>query len=172
MARAADAGEGGAAVTLRPGPAAEVAAPARIHCLARAAARPGLREPWGEAAVVARPGDTTLPTHRRVRVAVVAGSPVACLGLDRAEVLHLHAAAGFQRRGIGGRLPAEAIAAAPVGLAVPSFERNQAARQLYERHGFRIADRQAASAHEDGEPDLRYVRAPKAAPNQTEEREP
>ena len=93
---------------------------------------------------------------------MVAGSPVAYLGLDeaRAEVLHLYVAPGFQGRGIGGRLLAEATAAAPGGLALHAFERNHAARRFYERHGFRAAERRPASANEEGEPDILYVLAP------------
>jgi ribosomal protein S18 acetylase RimI-like enzyme len=64
------------------------------------------------------------------------------------------------------------MAAAPAGLALHAFERNHAARRFYQRHGFRIADRRAASANEEGEPDLRYVLAPRAMSDLTEEREP
>jgi ribosomal protein S18 acetylase RimI-like enzyme len=53
------------------------------------------------------------------------------------------------------------MAAAPAGLALHAFERNHAARRFYQRHGFRTADRRAASANEEGEPDIRYVLAPK-----------
>jgi GNAT superfamily N-acetyltransferase len=176
VAQAADAAGGEAAVTLRPGLPKDAPALARIHRMARAVALPGLCEPWGEAAVADWLRGTLL-AHHRVRVAVVAGSPVAYLGLAHAgasgaEVLHLYVAPGFQGRGIGGRLLVEAIAAAPGGLALFAFERNQAARRFSGRHGFRIADARAASANEEGEPDLRYVRAPHAEPNQTEEREP
>ena len=113
-----------------------------------------------------------LLARRRVRVAVAAGDPVAYLGLDGAEILHLYVAPGFQGRGIGGRLLREAVAAVPDGLALHAFERNHAARRFYERHGFRAAECRPASANEEGEPDIRYVLAPRAEPNLTEEREP
>ncbi|WP_431268489.1 GNAT family N-acetyltransferase [Dankookia sp. P2] len=170
MARAADAGGAGAAVTLRPGQPADAPALAQIHRAAREAALPGLREPWGEAAVAAWLRDTLLARHR-VWVAVAAGSAIAYLGLAGTELLHLYVAPGFQRRGIGGRLLAGAIAAAPGGLALYAFERNHAARRFYERHGFRGAERRPASANEEGSR-TSATSSPHAKSHLSEEREP
>jgi len=176
VAQADDAGGEAAAVTLRPGLPADAAALTRFHRTAQATALPGLRDPWREAAVAAWLRGTllggTLLARRRVRGAVAVGSPVDYLGLDAAELLHPYVAPGFRGRGIGGRLLAEAIVAAPAGLALHAFERNHAARRCHVRHGFRTAERRAASANEEGEPDSRTVRAPRAMSDQTEEREP
>ena len=62
--------------------------------------------------------------------------------------------------------------AARGGLALHAFERNLPARRVHARHGFRAAERRAASANEEGEPDIRHVLAPRATPDLTEEREP
>jgi putative acetyltransferase len=69
----------------------------------------------------------------------------------------LYVAPGWQGRGIGSALLAQARAAAVEPLQLWVFARNTAARRFYARHGFAEAERTDGSANEEREPDLRLV---------------
>ncbi len=70
---------------------------------------------------------------------------------------HLYVDPRFQGMGIGSRLLEVAIGSAP-RLQLWVFQRNTGAIRLYERHGFRLAERTDGSRNEECEPDARYVR--------------
>jgi ribosomal protein S18 acetylase RimI-like enzyme len=163
---AVERGAAAVGVALRPGVPADAPALARIHREARAAAMPGLHEPWTEAQVAAWIAAVLMAPPRRVVVAEAAGEagPVGYLGLDPAcgEVLHLYVEPAWQGRGVGGRLlDAARVAAAPGGLALFCFRRNHAALAFYGRRGFRMtARRRGPAVNEEGEPDVRLAWTP------------
>lgn len=162
-----------AAVTVRDAVPADAATLATIFLRARAAAMPGLSEPYPEPAVAHWLGGVLMRQHR-VRVAAHGGEPVGYIGhgLDPehgAMVFHLYLDPAWRRQGIGSGLLAEAIAAEDPPLSLFCFARNAGGRAFYETHGFRAAAFRDGAANEEGEPDILFVRD--AAPRQTHPRE-
>ena len=72
---------------------------------------------------------------------------------------HLFVRTDLQRRGVGSALLAKAIALAPGGLRLFTFQRNAPARAFYEKHGFR-AVAFGVSPPPESEPDVEYRRDP------------
>ncbi|UQA59805.1 GNAT family N-acetyltransferase [Polyangium aurulentum] len=85
------------------------------------------------------------------------GSVLGFLGLSGNEVQHLYIRPDAQRAGIGGALIAEAKARSPEGLELWVFERNEAGRAFYVRHGFFELYRTDGSHNEEREPDVRLA---------------
>lgn len=163
----------GAAVTVRDAIPADAAALAAIFVRSRAAATPGLREPYPEPAVAHWLAGVLMRQHR-VRVATGGADPVGYVGHGRdpgrgAMVFHLYLDPAWQRRGIGSSLLDEAIAAHGAPLSLFCFARNAGGRAFYETHGFRAAAFRDGVANEEGEPDILMVRD--GAPRQTHPRE-
>ena len=151
---------------------ADAPALAAIFLRARAAAMPGLVEPY-QAQAVARWLTGVLMRDHRVRVAESGGEPVGYIGhgLDAehgAMVFHLYLDPDWHRRGIGSGLLTEAIAAHGAPLSLYCFARNAGGRAFYDTHGFRPVAARDGAANEEGEPDILFVRD--AAPKQTHPR--
>jgi len=134
---------------------ADAPAIARLFTASRRAAMPWLREVHGEDATLAYFRDL-VPARRRVLVAVDgADRPLAFIAFGGGEVEHLYVAPDERGRGLGSRLLRLAQAGAPA-LELQVFQRNQAARAFYERHGFRLAGTTDGAGNEEREPDARY----------------
>lgn len=151
-----------AALDVRDAVPADAADLAALFLRARAAAMPGLREPHAEPAIARWLADVLMRDHR-VRVATMGGKPAGYVGHGRdagqgAMVLHLYLDPAWQRRGIGSRLLAEAIAAHDAPLSLVCFARNAGGRAFYEAHGFRPAAFRDGAANEEGEADIVYSR--------------
>jgi len=162
-----------AAVTVRDAVPADAAALAAMFVRSRAAAMPGLREPYPEADVARWLAGVLMRQHR-VRVAASGDDPVGYIGHGRdpdhgAMVFHLYLDPAWRRQGIGSSLLAEAIAAQDAPLSLFCFARNAGGRAFYETQGFRAAAFRDGAANEEGEPDILFVRD--AAPRQTHPRE-
>ena len=69
---------------------------------------------------------------------------------------HLYVHPAHQRCGIGSRLLALALASAE-RLRLWTFQCNQEARRLYERHGFRIERETDGASNEERQPDVLYL---------------
>ena len=96
-----------------------------------------------------------LAQKSRVYLAVdSAGEVLGLMALDGDCLQQLYIDIDHQRRGIGSALLAKARLLSPGGLWLYTFERNQKARQFYEKHGFVIAG--TGSDNEEGLPDVRY----------------
>lgn len=144
---------GGAAV--REATPADAPAIARLFTASRRAAMPWLREVHGEAATLAFFRDQ-VPARRRVLVAVDrADRPLAFIAFGGGEVEHLYVAPAERGRGLGARL-LRLAQASERALELQVFQRNRAARDFYERHGFRLVGTSDGAGNEEREPDARY----------------
>ncbi len=93
-------------------------------------------------------------------VAVVESGVVGLLVLDGGELEQLYLDPSWRGRGLGDRFIALAKQRRPDGLALWTFQVNEAARRFYERHGFIEAERTDGLRNEEREPDIRYVWKP------------
>ncbi|MFI5542309.1 GNAT family N-acetyltransferase [Streptomyces sp. NPDC051815] len=94
-------------------------------------------------------------------VATVEESAVGMMVLDDAELDQLYVDPAWQGQGIGGRLVELAKQRRPAGMALWTFQVNEAAQHFYQRHGFVAAERTNGHRNEEDEPDVRYVWLPK-----------
>ncbi|WP_051950977.1 GNAT family N-acetyltransferase [Actinacidiphila yeochonensis] len=104
---------------------------------------------WIEAVVL--PGST-------VWVAETA-QPAEIVGfaaLDGQVLDHLYLRPDVRRRGIGTALLATVKDASAGSLSLHVFQRNDAARAFYERHGFSAGEFDDGSRNEENEPDVAY----------------
>jgi len=102
----------------------------------------------------------TVMAESQVVVADVDGEAVGFVAIDAGLVEHLYVAPGWQRRGIGDALLAEAKRRQPGGLDLYTFAANDAARRFYEARGFLAVSFGDGSANEEGLPDVRYAWRP------------
>ena len=79
--------------------------------------------------------------NNTVRVAFLEGRMVGFVAATRESIAQLHVRVGFHRRGIGSRLLQWAKDQSAGSLWLYTFDRNAAAREFYEHHGFRIIAR-------------------------------
>jgi ribosomal protein S18 acetylase RimI-like enzyme len=83
------------------------------------------------------------------------GHVVAYMLLDGESLDHLYVAPRCQGLGFGSALVAKAKTLSPRRLVLWTFQRNERARQFYERHGF-YSIAQTEGENEEGEPDVQY----------------
>ncbi|HEU0240404.1 MAG TPA: GNAT family N-acetyltransferase [Micromonosporaceae bacterium] len=120
------------------------------------AALPTVRQAHTDDEVRAWIRDVVLPNHE-TWVATVDGMVVAMMVLANGHLEQLYIDPAHQRHGIGGRLVAVAKQRSPDGLALWTFQVNEAAQRFYERHGFTAAERTDGDGNEEREPDVRYI---------------
>lgn len=87
-----------------------------------------------------------------------AGRVAGFVGLDEGEVTHLYVDPSAQGAGIGTGLLQHAISLSDGRLWLWVFQRNEGARRLYERHGFRLVELTDGAGNMEREPDARYER--------------
>lgn len=142
---------------LRRAEAADAEAITAVFLASRAAAMPYLprlysdeqTQAWIEAVVL--PGSTVWVAE--------AGEPAQILGfaaLDGTVLDHLYLRPDVRCRGIGSALLAAVREASPKELSLHVFQRNDAARAFYERHGFTAGEFNDGSRNEENEPDVTY----------------
>jgi len=85
---------------------------------------------------------------------------VLCLQDDHIDQLFVDS--GDQRLGIGSQLIAKAFELCAGPITLHTFQKNQAARAFYEKHGFRAVDFGVSDA--EGEPDVLYRLEPAERP--------
>jgi GNAT superfamily N-acetyltransferase len=78
----------------------------------------------------------------------------AALANDLLGHLYVHPEA--QNQGIGSALLESAKERRPEGFRLWVFQKNEGARRLYERHGFRLVELTDGSGNEEREPDALY----------------
>lgn len=93
-------------------------------------------------------------------VATVEESAVGMMVLGDAELDQLYVDPAWQGQGIGGRLVELAKQRRPAGMALWTFQVNEAAQHFYQRHGFVAAERTNGHRNEEDESDVRYVWLP------------
>jgi ribosomal protein S18 acetylase RimI-like enzyme len=81
---------------------------------------------------------------------------VGFAAIDGAVLEHLYVHPGWQGRGFGSLLLAEAKRARPRGLRLWLFQQNAAARRFYERHGFRLVAETDGASNEERVADALY----------------
>ena len=87
------------------------------------------------------------------------GGVVGLLVLKDDFVNQLHVDPDHQRRGVGTALVELAKRERPSGLQLWTFQSNEVARRLYERHGF-VAVEETDGDNVEGAPDVRYAWRP------------
>ena len=129
----------------------------------------------GQVFVRARDGMTYLPRipdedrpklggwiveRHEVWVAEQDGIVTGFIGLEPGYLSHIYVDPSAQNRGIGTALLAHAKALLPDGMQLWVFQRNEGARRLYEREGFRLVELTDGQGNMEQEPDARYEWAP------------
>ncbi|WP_405690182.1 GNAT family N-acetyltransferase [Streptomyces sp. NBC_00057] len=104
---------------------------------------------WIEAVVL--PGSTVW-----VAETADSGEIVGFAALDGTVLDHLYLRPDVQRRGIGSTLLAAVKESGPREVSLHVFQRNEAARAFYERHGFTAGEFNDGSRNEEKEPDVTY----------------
>jgi ribosomal protein S18 acetylase RimI-like enzyme len=100
--------------------------------------------------------DVMLPNNE-VWVAEEDGRVVGFVGFGDGRVRHLWVEPDHQNRGIGTSLLRVAMERCPQGLDLFVYQRNEGARRLYERHGFRLVELTDGKENKEHEPNARYV---------------
>ena len=91
----------------------------------------------------------------RVWVAERARQPIGLLALHDSWIRQLAVFPSFQRQGVGTALLQKAREHSPGELRLYAFQRNNAARAFYERHGFSVVAF-GVSPEPESEPDVEY----------------
>lgn len=107
---------------------------------------------WGEAARVFR---DVIRTRCELWVGTVDERVVAYLAMKASYIDRLYVDPVQWRRGWGERLVVFAKGLCPTGLTLHTHQEDHAARQLYEKHGFKIV-RFGVSAPPESAPDVQY----------------
>jgi GNAT superfamily N-acetyltransferase len=98
-----------------------------------------------------------------VWVAEEQGVVVGFAGLEVGWLNHIYVDPARQGHGIGTGLLDRAKALQPRGLQLWVFQRNDGARRLYERHGFRLVELTDGAGNAEHQPDARYEWRPAAS---------
>lgn len=105
--------------------------------------------------------------HEEVWLAEEDGRLLGFLGIEEstnlggAAVLEkLYVEPADQNRGVGAALLDKSKELRPAGLCLWVFQRNEGARRLYERHGFRLVKLTDGSGNMEREPDALYLWRP------------
>ncbi|MBV9022986.1 MAG: GNAT family N-acetyltransferase [Streptomycetaceae bacterium] len=93
-------------------------------------------------------------------VAVTNSGVVGLLVLNVEELKQLYLDPMWCGRGLGDRFMVLAKQRRPDGLALWTFQVNEAAQRFYKRHGFIEVERTDGLRNEEREPDVRYVWQP------------
>jgi GNAT superfamily N-acetyltransferase len=95
-----------------------------------------------------------------VTVAVLGGEIVGVLAVSCKAGIgwidQLYVRPGWERRGVGSRLLAEALKTLPRPVRLYTFEQNHGARRFYERWGFVAIRFGDGTGNEEGVPDVLY----------------
>jgi ribosomal protein S18 acetylase RimI-like enzyme len=102
---------------------------------------------WMEAEVMGK---------QEVFVAELDGGIVGFAALEEGKLEHLYVDPGHQGAGIGSALLDLAKEARPDGFRFWVFQRNEAARRFYEKHGCRLVETTDGAGNEEREPDALY----------------
>lgn len=153
---------------LRPAVPSDAEEITRLFLASRSAAMPYLPRIHSDEDTLAWITHVVLP-HSRVWVAVgtAAQEILGFAALEDDMLEHLYLLPGARRQGIGTRLLEEARAAAPEGLSLNVFQRNEGAIAFYVRHGFELVDTDDGSRNEENEPDATYRWNPAGQPSAT-----
>jgi ribosomal protein S18 acetylase RimI-like enzyme len=81
---------------------------------------------------------------------------VGFVGLGTGWLDHIYVEPEAQGRGLGTALLDHAKRERPEGLQLWVFQKNEGARRLYERHGFRVVELTDGAGNMEREPDARY----------------
>ncbi len=103
--------------------------------------------------------DTVLP-NSEVLVALDEGEIQGFAAVADGRLDHLYVRPDRLRRGIGTALIDAAKELSPQGLRLFVFQRNDAARAFYRRHGFTVVSFGSGNGNEEREPDLTMVWVP------------
>ena len=76
--------------------------------------------------------------------------------LSTDQLLQIHVDPAAQNGGVGSRLLARAKERRPSGFSLWTFQRNDAARRFYERHGLEAVQFTDGAGNEEREPDVQY----------------
>ena len=113
--------------------------------------------------VLPRIADDLFERHEDVWLAEEDGRPLGFLAIRRSrtegwDVLEkIYVEPDAQSRGIGTVLLDKAKELRPAGLHLWVFQKNEGARRLYERHGFRLVKLTDGSENMEREPDALYA---------------
>lgn len=99
----------------------------------------------------------------QVLVATVDGQLAGMTALQAPWIMQMAVFADYRRHGVGSALLAAARERSPNELRLFTFQRNQAARAFYERHGF-VVQRLGVSPPPENEPDVEYAWLPATRP--------
>jgi len=94
-------------------------------------------------------------TECRVWVAERARQPAGLIAMQDSWIRQLAVFPSFQRQGVGTALLGKAREHSPHLLRLYTFQRNNAARAFYERHGFSVVAL-GVSPQPESEPDVEY----------------
>ena len=94
--------------------------------------------------------------REEVWVAELDADVVAFAALGGGMLDHLYVRPDLRARGIGSALLAKAQELRPNGFRLWVFQRNEAARRFYERHGLELVELTDGSGNEEREPDALY----------------
>ena len=103
---------------------------------------------------------TWIVERHEVWVAEEDGAVRGFIGIEPRYLSHIYVDPEAQNRGIGSALLAHAKALLPHGMQLWVFQRNEGARRLYEREGFRLVELTDGQGNMEQEPDARYEWAP------------
>ncbi|MFE3635794.1 GNAT family N-acetyltransferase [Streptomyces cellostaticus] len=152
----------GDGIVLRRAVAADAGAAADVWLRSFTAALPTVVRPRTDDEVRAHFRDVVVPRRETWVAEDTAGGSgiVGVMVLDDGLLSQLYLDPGWRGRGIGDRFVALAKERGPQGLALWTFQVNEAAHRFYERHGFVAVERTDGSGNEEREPDVRYVWRP------------
>ncbi len=146
-------------VVLRRATRDDAAAVADVWLRSYAAALPAVRRAHSDEEVRAWFRDVVVP-GRETWVADAGGVVVGLIVLGPGEIDQLYLDPDWRGRGIGARLVELAKQLVPGGLALWSFQVNEAAARFYERQGFVAVERTDGRDNEEREPDVRFSWSP------------
>ncbi|MFD3698362.1 GNAT family N-acetyltransferase [Streptomyces sp. NPDC058646] len=129
----------------------------RLFLASRAAAMPYLPRIHSDEDTLAWITHVVLPDSRVwVAVSSTTQEILGFAALEDGMLEHLYLLPEARRNGIGTRLLEEVRAAAPEGLSLNVFQRNEDAIAFYVRHGFQLVETNDGSRNEENEPDATY----------------
>ncbi|SMC44032.1 GNAT family N-acetyltransferase [Rhizobium sp. RU36D] len=141
-------------IVLRAATSSDISAISRIFTAARSTLDflPPLHTPEEDRAFIAG----VMLGSKTILLASLAGEPAGFVVTGDNWIEHLYVAPDHARRGIGAEL-LKAAMAETTELRLWSFQKNQPARNFYERHGFRSLLFTDGHDNEEREPDILYV---------------